>query len=194
MDDLQIPLSLITEDGLDIDVSATAEELGGAGAEGFPVDRVGVHGTITDLGGEYLFRGTVDGKFTGLCDRCLETAEAPFDIEVAWTFYEGSIPTGVAELAGEDEDGEEDDDWSGARPFEGGVIDLVPSVWEEVVLAAPTKYLCKEDCAGLCPRCGQNLNESACTCKEDSSSDMDNKGLAGLADMFPDLNPRDSED
>lgn len=36
---------------------------------------------------------------------------------------------------------------------------------EDVLLSLPTKVLCKEDCKGLCPQCGVNLNEETCTCK-----------------------------
>jgi len=38
-------------------------------------------------------------------------------------------------------------------------------IWEDLVLSLPPKLLCRPACAGLCPRCGQNLNEGACACK-----------------------------
>ena len=37
----------------------------------------------------------------------------------------------------------------------------------DLLLALPTKHLCREDCRGLCPRCGKNLNEGLCGCRED---------------------------
>jgi len=43
-------------------------------------------------------------------------------------------------------------------------IDLDPDIREEIILDYPLKPLCKPDCKGLCPRCGQNLNEGGCTC------------------------------
>lgn len=44
-------------------------------------------------------------------------------------------------------------------------VDLTPDIREEIVLLLPTKPLCKEDCKGLCPSCGQDLNEKKCSCK-----------------------------
>ena len=37
----------------------------------------------------------------------------------------------------------------------------------DLLLALPTKHLCREDCRGLCPHCGKNLNEGLCGCRED---------------------------
>ncbi len=48
--------------------------------------------------------------------------------------------------------------------YEGDRIDLADVIRENVLLDAPMKHLCREDCAGLCPRCGRNLNEGPCTC------------------------------
>jgi uncharacterized protein len=45
---------------------------------------------------------------------------------------------------------------------ESGKIDLEPLVREEMLLAVPISALCRPDCKGLCPVCGENLNESAC--------------------------------
>ena len=46
-------------------------------------------------------------------------------------------------------------------------IVLDEDIRDFAVLAVPMKKLCKEDCKGLCPRCGKNLNEGTCNCKED---------------------------
>ena len=43
-------------------------------------------------------------------------------------------------------------------------LDLTPLVREDMLLSLPMRILCKPDCKGLCPECGQNLNEGACTC------------------------------
>lgn len=49
-----------------------------------------------------------------------------------------------------------------AEPFDGKTIDLDPILREQVLLALPVSVLCRDDCRGLCPLCGQNLNEGAC--------------------------------
>jgi uncharacterized protein len=49
-------------------------------------------------------------------------------------------------------------------------LDLRPAIREEWLLAAPSFALCRDDCKGLCPRCGLDLNTGTCQC-EDTSSD-----------------------
>ena len=44
-------------------------------------------------------------------------------------------------------------------------LNLDELVEEDVNLALPTKYLCNDECKGLCPMCGRNLNEGQCDCK-----------------------------
>ena len=44
------------------------------------------------------------------------------------------------------------------------VVDLDPDIREDIILEFPIKPLCKLDCKGLCPKCGQNLNEGGCSC------------------------------
>jgi uncharacterized protein len=46
-------------------------------------------------------------------------------------------------------------------------IDLTKDVRDYAILAVPMKKLCREDCKGLCPRCGKNLNEGTCNCKDE---------------------------
>ena len=47
-------------------------------------------------------------------------------------------------------------------------IELSELLREDIILNLPTVLLCREDCKGLCPKCGQNLNDGPCGCKEDS--------------------------
>lgn len=44
-------------------------------------------------------------------------------------------------------------------------LDITDALCQEIILEYPLKPLCKEDCRGLCPRCGQDLNEGECNCK-----------------------------
>ncbi len=46
------------------------------------------------------------------------------------------------------------------------IIDMGPQIREEIIIDYPFKPLCKDDCQGLCPRCGKNLNEGKCNCKQ----------------------------
>lgn len=71
------------------------------------------------------------------CSRCLDNFEWKFDKAVQLSF-----------------------------PLESStdVIDLNPSIREEVILDYPIKPLCKENCKGLCVKCGKNKNEGGCNC------------------------------
>ena len=50
--------------------------------------------------------------------------------------------------------------------YEGETVDCDPLIYEQIVLQIPMKALCREDCRGLCPRCGANLNLSSCSCPD----------------------------
>ena len=50
------------------------------------------------------------------------------------------------------------------RVIEGDELDLDELIYSDIILLTPTKFLCKEDCKGLCPTCGKNLNEGDCAC------------------------------
>ena len=47
----------------------------------------------------------------------------------------------------------------------GRVLDVMPQIQENIYTLIPTKILCREDCRGLCPNCGADLNEGECSCK-----------------------------
>ena len=65
---------------------------------------------------------------------------------------------------------------------ESGLL-LEDVVREQVLLSLPSRTLCKADCQGLCPRCGQNLNLAHCSCDQ-TPSDPRWNALAGLADKL----------
>jgi uncharacterized protein len=48
--------------------------------------------------------------------------------------------------------------------YEGDQVDLSPLVREQIILALPTRPLCRDNCKGLCASCGINLNTQACSC------------------------------
>ena len=191
MNTLRIPLSSIPDDGLTIDATADAEAMCGANLPDAAVTPVRVRGHLTQLSARaYLFRGRITGAYKRPCDRCLVETESPFDIEVACNLEQGVTPAECE--VWRTKEGRSGDAAEDVFCVEGGEIDLTPCICEEILLAAPTKSLCREDCAGLCPRCGANLNVEPCTCGVNNTNE--NRGLAGLADMFPDLRPDTSEE
>lgn len=105
--------------------------------------------------GEVVARGKVAGTLVQECRRCLERVDTEFEEELTMVFVDD---------ADEDEDG-------GAYALEpvGETLDLSSAVREEIVLAVNPFVVCKPECRGLCPQCGQNLNEGSCDCTQEES-------------------------
>jgi uncharacterized protein len=119
------------------------------------------------LEGENVFaRGTLRGSMQVACGRCVGVAEIPIDEALAVTFLPRSeVPDDDddALAAGEEEAAFEEDDVD-VFPYEGEAIDLAPLLRERLILAVPFAPLCREDCKGLCPVCGTDMNREPCTC------------------------------
>src|SRR4051812_483394 len=92
------------------------------------------------------------------CSRCLE----PFTLPVEQAFDLRYQPH--AQNTGEGEKEIEEDDLTTAF-YENDEIDLGQLMREQFYLALPMKPLCEDDCKGLCPDCGTNLNRGTCDCK-----------------------------
>lgn len=80
---------------------------------------------------------------------------------------EGTTTTNIGEFVREINDDDEEASESETYQFEGDELDLEPLIRDAIVLALPLTALCREDCAGLCPNCGINRNESTCDCEID---------------------------
>ncbi len=89
--------------------------------------------------------GTVDTMFKAVCSRCLVPMEQPLTLHI-------------------EEEYSSDADESAFTISGGKEIDLSEAVRQYLLLAIPMKPLCREDCAGLCPTCGHNLNLGPCNC------------------------------
>ena len=101
--------------------------------------------------------GRVTARLELVCSRCLE----PFEVPVDAAFDLRYVPQ--AENAGEGEQEIGEDDLATAF-YREGMLDLIDLMREQFVLALPMKPLCGEDCRGLCPVCGTNLNKGQCDC------------------------------
>lgn len=107
-------------------------------------------------GEELLFTGTLRGKLIGQCARCLE--ESPLTLDREFSVILSPQRTLGREL--ELRYGE-----LSASFYSGDMIDLSALVREEALLALSSRPLCREDCRGLCPQCGINLNVETCSCQ-----------------------------
>lgn len=97
------------------------------------------------------------------CDRCAQPMRQTFDLPVEHVL--------VRELADESNDE--------LILLDSFRMDLDALVSDDVFLSLPTKFLCRDDCAGVCPTCGQNLNDGPCSCKKPVDA-----RLAGLLQLL----------
>ena len=122
--------------------------------ENYPVtEPVEASGTVRNTAGVLMMTGTVHTTIHGVCDRCASDfdryVEFPIDVVL------------VTEFTNE----ENEDEW--VFPLEGDSADLEDIVRMVFVLNLDSKLLCKEDCKGLCCRCGKNLNDGPCSCQKE---------------------------
>lgn len=113
-----------------------------------PVD---VSGRIQASGaGGYYWKGQVRGTVQAQCRRCLKDMVLPVDAEIGLMFST-------------DPDMQDDPSVHELSPS-ATELNLVEFVREELALAVPAYPLCRANCAGLCPRCGADLNAGPCQC------------------------------
>jgi len=109
--------------------------------------------------------GRIEGVLEVECHRCLQPFSFPLDEEVdVYLVEEGR--------AGLDDDEKElESEELVYEFFDGEVIDVDQLVAEQIFLSLPVKVLCSEECRGICPRCGVNMNLEPCRCEpEDKGS------------------------
>ena len=101
--------------------------------------------SMTSVSEGVYISGSVRGAVEGECGRCLREISEPFDV-------------GIQELyAYEDSTTEETTDEDEVGRMQGDLLDLEPAVRDAVVLTLPTNPVCRPDCPGLCPECGEHL-------------------------------------
>lgn len=89
---------------------------------------------------DVLVKGSLSATIQAICDRCVETAPLEIRCDEVFHRYKNEAE----------------------QP-----VDLTEDIREDILLALPQVFLCKEDCLGLCPKCGQNLNLGTCDCTDD---------------------------
>ncbi len=100
----------------------------------------------------------VSAEITAECARCLKPVSLEISNELMYLYYS----------RGTDELEEFDAEYMPVEvDFFGRVLDVMPQIQESIYTIIPTKVLCKEDCAGLCPICGADLNEGKCSCRNE---------------------------
>ena len=130
----------------ELSVPAQGLSLGGDAevADGTPVL---VDVVVESLSDGLTVNGQVSTTWTGTCRRCLGPAEGPLVAEVQELYQ--------VHPSSDD-----------AFPFDGEQLDLGPMVRELVLMELPAAPLCRDDCAGICPTCGADRDQTPCRCEE----------------------------
>ena len=98
--------------------------------------------TLTDMHSAYI-DGEISFTLKGECTRCLGDAEREY----------------IAEFAEQVEENNDD-----GYSVINDKVDLTKIVDDRIILNLPINFLCKDDCKGICPKCGANLNQEECKC------------------------------
>lgn len=113
---------------------------------------VAVTGEAVNIGGGIALNVHITAELRFSCDRCGTEAVRTFE-------------TDAEEVLEKEETAEENGDNNpDAIRFSGYTVDLDDIVYQNVFMSLPAKLLCREDCKGLCPVCGKNLNLEPCEC------------------------------
>ncbi|MEW6715606.1 MAG: DUF177 domain-containing protein [Nitrospirota bacterium] len=115
---------------------------------------------VHKFGKRVLIKGSAGMSSLFMCSRCLKQ----FYLLLSADFEEEYLPAPEVSGAVEQELTAEEID-SGF--YSGDEINIEDLIREQLLLAVPMKPLCKPDCRGICPKCGKDLNDGPCGCKED---------------------------
>jgi len=99
-----------------------------------------------------LVKGRLEGDIRQKCSRCLSDFESPVTTGFAVMFRDAALIS--------DEDRQSD-----YYSYSNNEIDLYPYLRETLILEAPVKPVCSDECMGLCPVCGKNRNIEKCSCE-----------------------------
>ncbi|MEA4852733.1 MAG: DUF177 domain-containing protein [Christensenella sp.] len=112
-----------------------------------------LHAEYYAISGEVSVKGWFQTTLNETCDRCLSKMLLPLECGFDEMFFrEGT---------------QQDENYA----YHGELVPLDKMVYDLIILNLPHRLLCKEDCKGLCPKCGQNLNEKQCDCKQEDTDE-----------------------
>jgi uncharacterized protein len=131
---------------LEVDRSGVVDDLVCSGSAVVDGAECRIEGVLESILGGVSVRATVSAPWEGSCRRCLAPARGTVRVAVRELFTRGGDPEETYPLA---------DDR----------VDLEPLVHDAVLLELPVAPLCRDDCAGLCPTCGAELDVAPCGCE-----------------------------
>ncbi len=161
---MKLRLEDITAEAKDLSFAEPETEinrvLGQGAVRDFQIDGpIAVSVSYYRAGTDLFFSGRLEAQLSAACARCAEEVHATTYSPFRFVLAPRSVgPPSERNLRVDDLE---------FSLYDGDEIDLSPLVREQLMLALPTRPLCREDCRGLCPHCGTNLNRTACGCHED---------------------------
>jgi uncharacterized protein len=154
---MQIDLRELPDGSSSLDLDLPAESFGLAKADAELDGPLHVHLDLDRREDEIWIRGKATGTARQECSRCLVPYPQNLDLEFDVFCAKVQNPNVVSHKAVDEEDG-------GIHPHDGRVLSIDGEIREAVILGLPMKPLCRDACAGLCPRCGEDLNQGPCRC------------------------------
>ena len=152
VEDIEIVVGVKEEEDFSFERSFDVPTLEGKKAPG----KFSIKAIVKKVGRKFYVTVSVEGTIRAECHRCLDEFDMPLKANFTMIFYRG--------FRGEIEPETLEEDYI-AITDEGEIhYNIFPRVKEAVVLEIPIKILCREDCKGLCPKCGANLNREQCSC------------------------------
>ncbi len=147
---LRVDLRDLAAGPLETDAVVQPDDPGLADLEFTPIEPVRVSGRIMASGpGSFYWEGRLETRVRVACRRCLVPVDAVIDetVDLLFTEDQGADDPSVVVI-----------------PPRTAELDLGDAIRGELILAAPEFVLCREDCRGICPRCGTDLNVEPCRC------------------------------
>ena len=177
-------VSDITATGLSLVADVTAEELGLVETDAALRGSVSVSLDLAQADEMIAVTGVLEGTAVRQCVRCLKEYDDALAFSVHAAFARegkdnkvvarppkpGESRKGRAASPKTEPDVEAEDEGDDRYFYQGDHIELAPMLREHIILASPMQPLCRENCAGLCVRCGKDLNEGPCQCPAEAPS------------------------
>jgi uncharacterized protein len=149
-----------------------ATQIGDLAAEG-RAEVLHEHRGPKEIVSDIRLKGSFSGLFEVPCARCVEPVEQRLAGDFDLLFRPSSVDATGSEHAISTPETE-------IGYYDNGGLALEDVLREQVLLSLPARTLCQQDCKGLCPRCGENRNQTECSC-EQGPSDPRWEALAGLS-------------
>ena len=156
---MKIDINEITGTGADLVFNAPISDFAFSVDEIILKEEVHVSTKIKKISKKILVEGNIKTQLELECSRCLEHFPSSIDENFQVIFEPSSPNVNEEEVELKKED-------LNIEFYKEGIIDLTEVVREQILLSIPMIPICKENCQGLCPYCGENLNHKKCSCEK----------------------------